>query len=88
MTKDILKLRKKQNKSKYTKLYTYFYEKLNNMILIKEDKYCIINNVYGDVMVSTLHQKYKLQVVDGRFGHLKKAKIKINADNEELALAA
>jgi len=29
-----------------------------------------------------------LQVVDGRFGHLKKAKININADNEELALAA
>jgi len=26
--------------------------------------------------------------VDGRFGHLKKAKIKINADNQELALAA
>ena len=47
-----------------------------------------MNIVYGDVMVSTLHQKYKLQVVDGRFGHLKKARIKINADNEELALAA
>ena len=39
-------------------------------------------------MVSTLHQKHKLQVVDGRFGHLKKAKININADNQELALAA
>ncbi len=57
-------------------------------MLIKKRKYCIINIVYGDVMVSTLHQKYKLQVVDGRFGHLKKARIKINADNEELALAA
>jgi len=26
--------------------------------------------------------------VDGRFGHYKKAKLKINADNNELALAA
>ena len=44
--------------------------------------------LYGDVMVSTLHQKHRLQVVDGRFGHFKKAKLKINADNQELALAA
>jgi len=39
-------------------------------------------------MVSTLHQRYGLQVVDGCFGHLKKAKLNINADREELALAA
>ena len=39
-------------------------------------------------MVSTYYQKDRLQVVDGRFGHLKKAKLKINADNNELALAA
>ena len=44
--------------------------------------------MYGDVMVSTLHKKHKKQVVDGRFGHLKKARFKLNADNNELALAA
>ena len=57
--------------------------------LINLDFYSIINKyIYGDVMVSTLHQKYGLQVVDGCFGHLKKAKLNINADREELALAA
>ena len=39
-------------------------------------------------MVSTYYQKHRLQVVDGCFGHLKKAKLNINADREELALAA
>ena len=39
-------------------------------------------------MVSTYYQKYRLQVVDGWFGDLKKAKLNINADNEKLALAA
>ena len=40
-------------------------------------------------MASTLHKKHKKQVVDGRFGHYKKAKLNINADNNnELALAA
>ena len=41
-------------------------------------------------MVSTLYKKDKKRVVDGCFGHYKKAKakIKINADNTELAYAA
>ena len=37
-------------------------------------------------MVSTLYKKDKKRVVDGCFGHYKKAKI--NADNTELAYAA
>ena len=41
----------------------------------------------GMYSVSTVIQKYKLRVVDGCFGHLKKAKININAD-KELAYAA
>ena len=43
--------------------------------------------VYGDVMVSTLTQKYKQRVVDSRWP-LKKRENKINADNRELAYAA
>ena len=39
-------------------------------------------------MVSTLYKKDKKRVVDGCFGHLKKAKLNINANNEELAYAA
>ena len=39
-------------------------------------------------MVSTLYKKDKKRVVDGCFGHYKKAKLKINADNTELAYAA
>ena len=38
-------------------------------------------------MVSTLHQKYNKQVVDSRWP-LKNEKIKLNADNKELAFAA
>ena len=41
----------------------------------------------GMYLVSTAVQKYKQRVVDGCFGHYKKAKLKINADNE-LAYAA
>ena len=39
-------------------------------------------------MVSTLYKKDKKRVVDGCFGHYKKAKLNINADRNELALAA
>lgn len=39
-------------------------------------------------MVSTLILKYEKRVVDGCFGHYKKAKLNINANNEELAYAA
>ena len=44
-------------------------------MLIKKYKYSIINKIYGDVMVSTLHQKCDKQVVD-LVGHLKKREIK------------
>ena len=43
--------------------------------------------VHGDVMVSTLHQKNRQQVVDSRWP-LKKRENKINADKQELAYAA
>lgn len=44
--------------------------------------------VFGDVMASTLIFKYGKRVVDGCFGHYKKAKLNINANKEELAYAA
>ncbi len=40
-------------------------------------------------MVSTVSQKYRLQVVDGNFGHYKKVPLNLNADQDrELAYAA
>ena len=39
-------------------------------------------------MVSTLHQKHKLHVVDSRWPLKKTGNLNINADNRELALAA
>ena len=44
--------------------------------------------IHGDVMASTIVVKHYKRVVDGCFGHLKKAEININADNRELAYAA
>lgn len=41
----------------------------------------------GMYLVSTVSQKYELQVVELP-GHLKRQKLNINADNRELAYAA
>ena len=57
-----------------------------NIVKMSRIQYNIKYN--GGVKVSTLYQKYKQRVVDGCFGHYKKAKININADNQELAFAA
>ena len=46
------------------------------------------NYIWGCIWFSTVSQKYMYRVVDGCFGHYKKAEIKINADNTELAYAA
>ena len=56
-------------------------------MLLKKYRCSIIKKVYGDVMVSTLHQKNRQQVVDSRWP-LKKRENKINADKQELAYAA
>ena len=42
----------------------------------------------GMYWFSTVFQKPVKRVVDGCFGHYKKAELKINADNRELAYAA
>ena len=43
---------------------------------------------HGDVKVSTNYLQYWSRGVDGCFGHYKKAKLNIKADNRELAYAA
>ena len=50
----------------------------------------LYNNIYmGMYWFSTVSQKHMKRVVDGCFGHYKKAEIKINADNNrEIAYAA
>ena len=47
----------------------------------------IVNQNTGVYLVSTVFQKYKQRVVEMP-GHLKRHKLKINADNKELAFAA
>ena len=44
--------------------------------------------IRGCIWLSTVSQKHTKRVVDGCFGHYKKAELNLNADNTELAYAA
>ena len=49
---------------------------------------CVKILIYGGAVVSTDFSRLELQVVDGCFGHYKKAKLNLNADQRDFALAA